>query len=341
MLPVLLTKPALGLVTTCGGRALAPQPLPTYLEPYNDRCLELTEAALADSSVHCTRGVRYGDEPHQVLDLWAPATGAGGGTGLLPIVFGVHGGGWEFGYPEWAGFPAQHVCAAPALFITPAYTLGGGGQRQAWPAARDDLLLALKWVAEHGAEAGGDPSQLVLTGHSAGGHYAACLGLNPPLLRAAGLSPEAVRALFLVSCPVGLRARDFAPKRWLWRLWVGRPLVTRLYNKVIARNLAPVVGAPPDEATAAEASPLLSMRAAAPAELPPLVHVTFGGKGDFPFCGPQARLLQAEARRMRSDGGPRVELLVLPEASHFDTHYEMADGGSEWHAALRRVLADL
>ena len=94
-----------------------------------------------------------------------------------------------------------------------------------------------------------------------------------------------------------------------------------------------------DPALAAEASPLLSMRTAAPAELPPLVHVTYGGGKDFPFCKPQARRLQVEAARLGEEG-PRVEVLELPEASHFDTHFELADGASEWHAALRRVLAD-
>ena len=36
----------------------------------------------------------------------------------------------------------------------------------------------------------------------------------------------------------------------------------------------------------------------------------------------------------------QMEVLELPEASHFDTHFELADGASEWHAALRRVLAE-
>ena len=331
-----LLAPSLALTLSCGGRNLRPQSLPPFLEPYNDRSLELTEEALGDAAVRCRRGVAYGAEPHQTLDVWAPATPV---TSPLPIVFGIHGGGWEFGYPEWAGFPARQICAASALYVTPAYTLGGGGERQSWPAARDDLLLALRWVIDHAAQEGGDPTRLILTGHSAGGHYAATLGLDPPLLREAGIDPASVKALFLVSCPVGLRAEDFAPKRWLWRLYFGRPLIKRLYNKVISRNLATIVGTPPDPALAAEASPLLSMRTAAPAELPPLVHVTYGGGKDFPFCKPQARRLQVEAARLGEEG-PRVEVLELPEASHFDTHFELADGASEWHAALRRVLAD-
>ena len=208
--------------------ALQPQPLPPFLEPYSEKALALTDSALGDDALEVTRGIAYGTELHQTLDVWAPAVRP---PAPMPIVVSIHGGGWEFGYPEWAGFGAQTVCAAPALYVTPAYALGGG-ERQAWPASRDDLLAALRWVIDHADAFGGDPSRLVLTGHSAGAHLAACLGLDPPLLRAAGVPPSAGKALFLVSGPVGLRAQDFAPRQWLWRFWVGRPLIHWLYRKV-------------------------------------------------------------------------------------------------------------
>uniref|UniRef100_A0A7S3FAB6 Alpha/beta hydrolase fold-3 domain-containing protein n=1 Tax=Haptolina ericina TaxID=156174 RepID=A0A7S3FAB6_9EUKA len=97
-----------------------------------------------------------------------------------------------------------------------------------------------------------------------------------------------------------------------------------------------VIGDPADAATAAEASALVSVLAAEPESLPPLVHLMYGGKGDFPFCRPQA----AQLRRLltQSQGGPRVEVLELAGAGHFQTHYELADEGSAWHAALRDVL---
>ena len=312
----------------CGDRP--PQSLPTFLMPYHEQSLSLTEAAFNNCTVRCSRGLSYGSELHQTLDVWAPATGGSG----LPIVVSIHGGGWEFGFPEWAGFPAQHVCTTPALLVAPAYALGEG-RRQAWPASRDDLLQALRWVGEHGAAYGGDPSRIVLTGHSAGGHLASCLGLNPPLLRDAGIDPAAIRALFLVSCPVGIRAEDFAPRHWLWTLWIGRPFIRALYSKV-APNLRAVIGAPPNEATATEASALASVLTADPATLPPVVHITYGVQGDFPFCKPQARRLQRILQQL--PGGPRVDILEVAGAGHFDTHYELADGSSAWYSALREVL---
>lgn len=316
--------------------SLKPQPLPPFLDPYNDKALALTDAALADESLMATRSIPYGPEPRQILDVWAP-TAPGSG---LPIVFAIHGGGWEFGYPEWAGFGAAVVCSAPALYVTPAYALGGG-ERQAWPDSRDDLLTSLRWVVEHAAEYGGDPSRLVLTGHSAGAHLAACLGLDPPLLRAAGVPAEAVKALFLVSGPVGLRAQDFAPRYWLWRFWLGRPLIRWLYSKV-APNLRAVVGAPPDPATVLAASPLARLAGQEASALPALVHVTYGGGGDFPFCKPQATRLRAELESLRAgSSGPHVEILELGECDHFGTHWALAEEDGAWCAAMLAALREI
>jgi acetyl esterase/lipase len=323
--------------TECGGLPLKPQGFPPFLDGYHEQTLKYTEAVFADPSIAVARAVPYGPASHQTLDVYSPESGGGG----MPIVFGIHGGGWEYGYKEWTGFLAANVCRTGAVYITPAYTLGEG-ERQAWPASRDDLLQALRWVSAHGAEHGGDPSKLVLTGHSAGGHYASCLGLNPSLLQAAGLDATAIKALFLVSCPLGLRAEDFALNRWLWRLWLGRPLVWLLYSKV-APNLRAVVGAPPDPRTAADASALVSVLDADLASLPPYVHITYGLKGDFPFCGPQARRLRKllARRGANSAAGPKLDVLELAGAGHFDTHYAAADSESEWSAALRRTLSEM
>ena len=47
-----------------------------------------------------------------------------------------------------------------------------------FPAAVDDAWAALSWVADHGAELGGDPSRLAIAGDSAGGNLAAVAALR-------------------------------------------------------------------------------------------------------------------------------------------------------------------
>ena len=118
--------------------------------------------------------------------------------------------------------------------------------------------------------------------------------------------------------------------------WVGRPLVngSTARWRPAARSLAPV-----DPAAVLAASPLARLTEQDPAALPALVHVAYGGKGDFPFCKPQAMRLEAELSRLEG-GGPRVEVLELEGCDHFGTHWALADTEGPWCAALREVLRD-
>ena len=48
-----------------------------------------------------------------------------------------------------------------------------------WPAARDDLREAVRWIRRHARELGVDPGRIAALGQSAGGHLAAMLGTSP------------------------------------------------------------------------------------------------------------------------------------------------------------------
>jgi acetyl esterase/lipase len=51
--------------------------------------------------------------------------------------------------------------------------------RDAFPAHVVDVKRAIAWIREHGAEYGGDPRFVAITGGSAGGHLAALAALTP------------------------------------------------------------------------------------------------------------------------------------------------------------------
>ena len=57
----------------------------------------------------------------------------------------------------------------------------------------DDVALATRWTHDHIAEHGGDPTRIVLAGHSAGGHIAALLALRRGRLRSRGVDVDAIR----------------------------------------------------------------------------------------------------------------------------------------------------
>ena len=86
-----------------------------------------------------------------------------------PCVIVVHGGGWNSGdrgeirkFDDWL---AGHGYAVAAI----SYRLAPDS---IWPAQRDDVLAAVKYIKDHAAALGVDPLSLFLFGRSAGGQIA-------------------------------------------------------------------------------------------------------------------------------------------------------------------------
>lgn len=100
---------------------------------------------------------------------WDHPTGA-------PVLLQIHGGAWVLGTKNEQGVPlmrrmARHgwVCVSVDYSLSPHAT---------FPDHLIDLKRAIAWIREHIAEYGGDPSRIVATGGSAGGHLCALVGLT-------------------------------------------------------------------------------------------------------------------------------------------------------------------
>lgn len=114
------------------------------------------------------------------VDLYLPR----GAEGPTPVLMYIHGGGWRGGSKEgnvlrllpwlekgWAVVNVQYRLAAVSLA----------------PAAVEDCLCALRWVIRNAEDYNIDPSRIVVTGNSAGGHLALTTGMIPV---SAGLDRE-------------------------------------------------------------------------------------------------------------------------------------------------------
>jgi arylformamidase len=133
------------------------------------------------------RTFAYADPAHerQVLDVYAPK-----GAKNLPVVFWIHGGGWQAGdksdvqhKPTWfmqKGF----VFVSTNYRLLPSVDMG---------TLIRDVAKAVRWVREHIAEHGGDPNRLLVMGHSAGAQLAAILCTDDRYLRAEGVPLSSVR----------------------------------------------------------------------------------------------------------------------------------------------------
>jgi acetyl esterase len=91
--------------------------------------------------------------------------------GPRPVLVYLHGGGWVIGSIE------THDGVSRALALGTGATVVSVDYRLApehpFPAAIDDCVAAVRWVAEHGSEIDVDPARLAVGGDSAGGNLAA------------------------------------------------------------------------------------------------------------------------------------------------------------------------
>ncbi|MFJ9044351.1 alpha/beta hydrolase [Streptomyces sp. NPDC102347] len=135
------------------------------------------ESALSHQPVAPDTTAAYGDDPDQVIDLYAPR----GGAGPAPVVVVLHGGAWRAPYdrrhmsPFAAFLAARGFAVASVEYRRGAGETGGGdpvGGR--WPDTFDDVAAAVDALPGLIREylPAGDPRRIVLTGHSAGGHLA-------------------------------------------------------------------------------------------------------------------------------------------------------------------------
>jgi acetyl esterase/lipase len=120
--------------------------------------------------------LRYGPLPDQVADLRLPPGLGAGGTGQVPVlVLLLHGGFWRAAYDRTHLGPLAAALAAENFLVcTPEFRRTGqpGG---GWPGTFDDVAAAvdrLPGLVRSALGGAAGPGQVILAGHSAGGHLA-------------------------------------------------------------------------------------------------------------------------------------------------------------------------
>ena len=92
------------------------------------------------------------------------------------VVAFTHGGGWMMGTLESYDSALRSLAgAAGAVVASIDYRMA---PEHRFPAAVDDTLAGIRWLAAHAGEVGGDGSRLAIAGDSAGGNLAAVAALR-------------------------------------------------------------------------------------------------------------------------------------------------------------------
>src|SRR5256714_6084652 len=128
------------------------------------------------------RNIPYADPAHerQVLDVYAPDNAKN-----LPVVFWIHGGGWQVGDKTDVQIKPQAFMDKGFVFVSTNYRLLPSADMAT---IVRDVAKSIHWVHDHIAEYGGDPQRLLIMGHSAGAQLAALICTDDRYLKAESLS---------------------------------------------------------------------------------------------------------------------------------------------------------
>lgn len=127
------------------------------------------------------RSIPYVENGHarHVLDIYTPA-----GAKNLPVVFWIHGGGWQTG-------DKANVQEKPAWFTKKGFVFVSINHRLLpeveMEALVRDVAKAFGWMYKHIAEHGGDPNRVLVGGHSSGAQLATLICTDDRYLKAEGV----------------------------------------------------------------------------------------------------------------------------------------------------------
>ncbi|KNA07213.1 hypothetical protein SOVF_173930 [Spinacia oleracea] len=129
------------------------------------------------SRIH--RGIVYGDQPRNRLDLYLPKNN----NGPKPVVAFVTGGAWIIGYKAWGSLLGQQLSDRDIIVACIDYRNFPQGTMKDMI---EDASRGISFISKNIEEYGGDPNRLYLMGQSAGAHISACTLVEQAIKEAGG-----------------------------------------------------------------------------------------------------------------------------------------------------------
>ncbi len=159
----------------------------------------LLNAVISKDGYRIEKGIAYGDEARQKLDLYIPD----GDLHSAKVVVFFYGGRWEYGSRQDYVFVGQALADKGVIAVLADYRLY---PKVRFPSFVEDGAKAIRWTRDSISTFGGDPGQIYLMGHSAGAHIAAMLALDPKFLKAETMTPTDLAGMIGLAGPY-----DFLP----------------------------------------------------------------------------------------------------------------------------------
>ena len=144
--------------------------------------------AVTQSGIEAHYGLHYSAGANERLDVF-PATSAD-----APVHIFIHGGYWREGDMAAWRFVANGVVGNNITLVLPTYDISNETRIGA---IVEQVRKAFEWTYRHIAEYRGDPENITVSGHSAGGHLAAMLAATDWSARS--LSNDKIKGVAAIS----------------------------------------------------------------------------------------------------------------------------------------------
>jgi len=158
-------------------------------------------AVAATTGLTVKRDLAYGPDARNTIDIYSPEGNPKG----APMLLFIHGGSWTNGSKNDYRFVGESFARAGYVTGVMSYRLA---PQHRYPAYIQDAAQALKFMRDHAADSGGNPGQLYVMGHSAGGFNAVELVDNARWLGEVGIPVTDVKAVVGVAGPYSYDYRN-------------------------------------------------------------------------------------------------------------------------------------
>ncbi|WP_230275695.1 alpha/beta hydrolase, partial [Deinococcus sp. 6YEL10] len=147
------------------------------------------------------RDVSYGPDGRNVMDIYAPQNAQG-----APVVLFIHGGSWQGGDKDGHKFVGESLARAGYVAGVMSYRLA---PQNVYPSYVQDAAQALKVLRADATGLGGNPDNLFVMGHSAGGFNAVEMVDNARWLAEVNVPVGSIRGVIGVAGPYSFDFRSF------------------------------------------------------------------------------------------------------------------------------------
>ena len=150
--------------------------------------------AFSPGNVREITDISFADHERLMLDIYTPRNHTEKDD--LPVLLFFHGGSWKSNNKDKFKYIGRTMASRGYITVIPNYRLV---PQSRYPDQIKDAARALRWVERNIGEYGGSHNNIILCGHSAGGHLASLLAFDDSWLKKYDINRDHIKSLVLLA----------------------------------------------------------------------------------------------------------------------------------------------